>query len=133
MKLTYVVPGLLALVASGALAHEIIHNEHADHDHGADCGHQAIEHAGHVDYLHDGHMHHAHEAHFHEHAFDITSTNPEDEQLTSKVDGDAAHSSPNDTHMVVQHGAHFDHVHDGRLHHAHGDHIDDHGPVKLIT
>jgi hypothetical protein len=33
----------------------------------------------------------------------------------------------------VQHGDHMDFVHDGHLHHLHGDHTDDHGAVKLIT
>jgi hypothetical protein len=30
------------------------HPGHA-HEHGADCGHVAVEHAGHTDYIHDGH------------------------------------------------------------------------------
>jgi hypothetical protein len=35
--------------------------------------------------------------------------------------------------MSVQHGAHVDYIHDGHLHHLHGDHADDHGPVKLLA
>jgi len=35
------------------------HDGHT-HQHGAKCGHVAIEHDGHVDYLHDGHLHHVH-------------------------------------------------------------------------
>lgn len=37
------------------------------HDHGADCGHQAVPHADHVDYVHDGHRHAAHAGHYDEH------------------------------------------------------------------
>lgn len=37
------------------------------HEHGPDCGHEAIPHGDHVDYLHDGHRHAAHEGHYDEH------------------------------------------------------------------
>lgn len=37
------------------------------HEHGPDCGHEAIPHGDHVDYLHDGHRHAAHGAHYDEH------------------------------------------------------------------
>ena len=37
------------------------------HEHGPDCGHEAIPHDDHVDYLHDGHLHAAHEGHYDEH------------------------------------------------------------------
>jgi hypothetical protein len=33
------------------------------HQHGADCGHDAVPHADHADYLVKGHLHHAHETH----------------------------------------------------------------------
>lgn len=32
----------------------------------------------------------------------------------------------------VPHGDHIDYIVDGRLHHPHGDHCDDHGPVEVI-
>ena len=32
-------------------------HDHTDHEHGPDCGHEAVEHEGHVDYVHDGHRH----------------------------------------------------------------------------
>jgi hypothetical protein len=35
--------------------------------------------------------------------------------------------------MVVPHGDHFDFVFFGRLHHVHGDHCDDHGPITVIN
>lgn len=46
-----------------------VHAEHtvAEHAHGADCGHDTIEHDGHVDYLHDGHKHAEHGDHYDEH------------------------------------------------------------------
>jgi hypothetical protein len=31
----------------------------------------------------------------------------------------------------VPHGDHVDYLVDGHLHHAHGDHCDDHGPVQV--
>ena len=39
----------------------------ADHAHGTDCGHQAVQHGDHVDYVHDGHKHAAHGDHYDEH------------------------------------------------------------------
>lgn len=41
-------------------------NEHP-HEHGADCGHPAVQHGDHVDYVHDGHRHAAHGEHYDEH------------------------------------------------------------------
>ncbi len=42
--------------------------ERHDHEHGPDCGHEAVEHDDHVDYVHDGHRHAPHEGHYDEHA-----------------------------------------------------------------
>lgn len=46
-----------------------LHAEHTltDHRHGADCGHQTIEHGDHVDYLHGTHRHAEHDDHYDEH------------------------------------------------------------------
>lgn len=44
--------------------------ERHPHEHGLDCGHEAVPHGDHVDYLHDGHRHAAHEGHYDEHATD---------------------------------------------------------------
>lgn len=44
-----------------------VHDDHTDHDHGPDCGHEAVTHDDHVDYVHDGHRHAAHEGHWDEH------------------------------------------------------------------
>src|SRR5580704_10925438 len=38
---------------------------------------------------------------------------------------------PNCGHEAVPHGDHIDYLVNGRLHHPHGDHCDDHGPVQL--
>ncbi|MGY6551665.1 MAG: hypothetical protein ACXIT4_07170 [Erythrobacter sp.] len=124
-----------AICVSGPLAaHEIIHSAHDDHAHGAGCGHAALEHAGHVDYLHDGHLHHVHDGHVDEHMLDITSTNPAAEELVMLVTSDDhRHGHAGEEHDMVQHGTHMDYIHDGRLHHLHGDHTDDHGPVKLVA
>lgn len=120
----------LSLGLMSANAHDVVHGDHA-HAHKGGCGHAAVAHDGHVDYLHDGHLHHAHEQHVHEHVVAVSSANPVDEDLTTKVANDR-HAGADDRHESVQHGDHFDHLHDGRLHHAHGDHVDDHGPVELL-
>jgi ethanolamine utilization protein EutQ (cupin superfamily) len=33
----------------------------------------------------------------------------------------------------VPHGDHIDYIVDGRLHHVHDGHCDDHGPVEIIN
>ncbi|MFF5020902.1 zinc transporter permease [Micrococcus luteus] len=47
--------------------HAIAEHTIEEHRHGADCGHEAVEHDGHTDYLHDGHRHHEHDDHYDEH------------------------------------------------------------------
>lgn len=37
------------------------------HEHGPDCGHEAVEHGDHVDYVVDGHLHHPHGDHCDDH------------------------------------------------------------------
>ncbi len=46
-----------------------VHAEHkpAEHVHGADCGHETVQHGDHVDYVHDGHKHALHGDHYDEH------------------------------------------------------------------
>lgn len=44
-----------------------MYDDHGDHEHGPDCGHEAVDHDGHTDYLHDGHRHFAHDGHWDEH------------------------------------------------------------------
>ena len=124
----------LPLLAAPLAAHEVIHAAHESHTHGASCGHAALDHGGHVDYLHDGHLHHGHDGHVDEHAIEVSAANPAAEELVARVTSDAhAHGHDGEEHAMVQHGAHMDFIHDGRLHHRHGDHTDDHGPVKLLA
>jgi hypothetical protein len=60
-----------------------------------------------------------------ERRIDVTPTNPDEcQQLGCK----GPHEGKAE---VVSHGDHQDFIVDGRLHHAHGDHCDDHGPVKI--
>ncbi|WP_192881783.1 hypothetical protein [Haemophilus haemolyticus] len=35
-------------------------------------------------------------------------------------------------HEAVPHGDHIDYLVNGRLHHQHGDHCDDHGAVSVV-
>lgn len=103
------------------------HPNHA-HKHGPTCGHTAVRHAGHVDYLHDGHLHHVHEDHVDEHAIAVDAANPV--QCTPQTRCSHQHG-PSCGHEAVPHGDHVDYLVGGRLHHPHGDHCDDHGPVQL--
>lgn len=41
--------------------------ERHEHEHGPECGHEAVVHGDHVDYVHDGHLHAAHQGHYDEH------------------------------------------------------------------
>ena len=109
------------------------HEGHEGHVHGADCGHKAIEHAGHVDYLHDGHLHHTHGDHVDKHTLEIGNKNPADctpSHACGAHDGAHTHG-PGCGHDAVPHGDHTDYLVDGHLHHAHGGHCDDHGPVVV--
>ncbi|MEE4316259.1 MAG: hypothetical protein V2I74_04690 [Erythrobacter sp.] len=124
----------LPFAATPVMAHEVLHAGHDAHAHGKGCGHQALEHAGHVDFLHDGHLHHGHAGHVDEHALEVSTVNPEAEELSATVTSDDhMHGHAGEEHMSVQHGTHVDFIHDGRLHHVHGDHMDDHGTVKLLA
>jgi len=123
-----------AIMASGAGAHDMLHSAHEGHAHGDSCGHAALEHGGHVDYLHDGHLHNAHDSHVDEHTLPVSSVNPDAEELAQTVSGENhMHGHDGEEHMMVQHGAHYDYIHEGRLHFVHDDHTDDHGPVKIVA
>lgn len=108
------------------------HDAH-DHTHGPNCGHKTIEHDGHQDFLHDGHLHHVHGDHVDEHAIAIGGANSAtctpghacQDHVASHVHGPAC------GHEAVAHGDHTDYVVQGHLHHAHGSHCDDHGPVTV--
>ncbi|MDF1657466.1 MAG: hypothetical protein P1U58_07630 [Verrucomicrobiales bacterium] len=103
-----------------------------DHQHGEGCGHTAIKHDGHVDYLHDGHLHHqCEDGAVEEHAIPVTDENP-DGCCGSSAHEDGHVHGPDCGHESVPHGDHVDYIVDGRLHHPHGEHCDDHGPVELV-
>jgi hypothetical protein len=42
--------------------HDCEHHD-SDHVHGADCGHETVQHGDHVDYVVAGHLHHQHDGH----------------------------------------------------------------------
>lgn len=103
-------------------------HEGHDHVHGAGCGHTAVLHEGHVDYLHDGHMHHPHGDHVDEHMVGVGANNPSG---CAPVEGAHHVHGEGCGHPAVPHGDHTDYLVDGRLHHVHGDHCDDHGGLAL--
>ena len=59
--------------ATGSWLRGVLHaRSHHDerehrHEHGPECGHEAVPHGDHVDYVHDGHRHAAHGAHYDDH------------------------------------------------------------------
>lgn len=108
-----------------------IHPDHS-HAHAAQCGHTAIHHDDHADYLHDGHLHRPHGDHVDEHIVAVAGPNPAKctPQHTCPTH-DATHShSPVCGHEAVPHGDHSDFLAVGHLHFSHGNHCDDHGPVR---
>ena len=63
---------LFSVTAVASALRDAVHRrkqtaEHHFHEHGDDCGHEALPHAGHLDYVHDGHRHAPHEGHYDEH------------------------------------------------------------------
>lgn len=107
-----------------------IHSNHG-HRHGAGCGHKAVQHDGHTDYLHDGHLHHAHGDHVDEHAVAVGGPNPAVCTPSHACGGhDKGHRhGAGCGHEAVPHGDHVDFLVAGHLHHAHGEHCDDHGKL----
>ena len=109
------------------------HDQHT-HAHGAGCGHKRIAHDGHEDYLHDGHLHHVHGNHVDEHALDESAKNPGacTPSHACGAHGEDHVHGPGCGHEAVPHGTHVDYLVAGHLHHAHGSHCDDHGPVTAV-
>ncbi|KZX58732.1 hypothetical protein A3709_17160 [Halioglobus sp. HI00S01] len=109
-------------------------HKHHDHEHGPGCGHTAIVHGDHIDYLHDGHLHHPHLDHVDEHVIEVSERNPDQCTAGSSPAGheDGHVHGPGCGHEAVPHGDHIDYLVDGRLHHPHGDHCDDHGPLEIV-
>jgi hypothetical protein len=90
----------------------------------------AVRHDGHVDYLAHGHLEHQEKGKVTEHVIAVSKTNPDgcNHQGTGHDKGHV--HGPNCGHPAVPHGDHTDYLVNGRLHHVHGDHCDDHGPVE---
>jgi hypothetical protein len=105
-----------------------------DHTHKAGCGHLRVAHEGHEDYLHDGHMHHVHGDHVDDHALAESSGNPAGCTPSHSCSGHAPGHvhGPSCGHERVPHGDHLDYLVDGHLHHAHGQHCDHHGDVRVV-
>jgi hypothetical protein len=109
-------------------------HHHDNHEHGPGCGHTAVWHEGHVDYLHDGRLHHHDGGTVEEHAFAVSARNPA-ACTPGHVCGGHPRGhvhGPGCGHEAVPHGDHLDYLVDGRLHHPHGDHCDDHGPIEVV-
>lgn len=114
----------------------ITHPNH-DHEHGPGCGHRAVRHGDHIDYLHDGHLHYAHEldnrVHYDEHVIEVSTSNPDGCGHTATRCRETGHvHEAGCGHEAIPHGDHVDYIVDGRLHHPHDGHCDDHGPVTLV-
>ena len=105
-----------------------IHGDH-EHKHSMACGHTKIRHHDHIDFIHDGHLHHEHEGHWDECKIDVSDINPDQ---CKPMNCGCTHDD-DCGHELVPHGDHVDFLVNGRLHHVHGDHCDDHGPVELVT
>lgn len=113
--------------------------EEHPHRHGPGCGHTSIRHEGHVDYVHDGHLHHQEEDRVEEHRIAVSERNPDRCTPEHECSHHAGHpheephaEEESHHHPMVPHGDHMDAIHEGRLHHHHGDHCDDHGPVEVV-
>ncbi|MGF6148425.1 Uncharacterised protein [Kingella potus] len=105
-------------------------HENHTHVHGAGCGHTAVNHNGHTDYLHDGHLHHEHNGHYDEHVIEVSETNADG---CNPVDTCGSHvHGAGCGHEAVPHGDHIDYLVNGRLHHVHNGHCDDHGPLETL-
>jgi hypothetical protein len=113
------------------MAQPSLHPNHA-HQHGPNCGHTAIKHDGHVCYLHDGHLHHVTKGGVEEHKLIVNATNPGKctPQHTCAGHAQGHQHGPQCGHEAVPHGDHVDYLVGGHLHHPHGSHCDDHGPVQ---
>ena len=106
-------------------------HENHSHQHAAGCGHTSVKHDGHLDYVHDGHLHRAHDSHVDECRIEAGGPNP-DACTPNHACGkhDAAHRhGAGCGHEAIPHAGHMDYLIAGHLHHAHGSHCDDHGPL----
>jgi len=109
------------------------HSQHS-HEHGPGCGHTGIRHEDHVDYVHDGHLHHQSGGRVYEHQLEVVGSQPSSCTPGFRDGHDRGHKhGAGCGHEPVPHGDHTDYIVEGRLHHAHGDHCDDHGAVRIVA
>lgn len=92
-----------------------------------------VEHQGHIDCLEGGHLHHKHGDHVDEHVIEVDKTHPDACNHSAKGHPANHVHGPDCGHAAVPHGNHVDYLVEGRLHHPHGDHCDDHGPLKVVS
>lgn len=111
---------------------ENLEHSHDSHLHGPGCGHPAIRHGDHLDYLQNGKLVHLDGEQPIEHHIDVSQTNPDDCRPLPESFTDGHRHGPGCGHPPVPHGDHIDYLVDGRLHHPHGDHCDDHGPLDVL-
>jgi hypothetical protein len=104
------------------------HPTHESHPHQHDpaCGHPRVTWLDKEAFLHDGHLHRAHGGHWDETTVEVSAANPDECHPTPCVDD-------HQTFPAVPHGEHVDHIVNGRLHHMHGGHCDDHGEVHIAA
>ncbi|MNY51494.1 hypothetical protein D3C86_1870870 [compost metagenome] len=100
-------------------------HERHEHQHGQNCGHLKVQWADETGYLHDGHLHRQHGEHWDESSIPVSARNPD----TCQQVACAVHA---EDQPMVPHGDHMDRVVNGRLHHEHAGHCDDHGPVQVL-
>lgn len=98
------------------------------HEHGEKCGHLRIKHGDHIDYLDHDHLQHVIGRKIEEHRIEVTAKNPDHcRQQSCNHTKEQLKNSPK-----IPHGDHFDYLFEGKLHHVHGDHCDDHGTIEIV-
>ncbi|MBC7796067.1 MAG: hypothetical protein H7Z37_04250 [Pyrinomonadaceae bacterium] len=103
-----------------------VHENHT-HVHSENCGHTRIQHNDHFDYLHAGHLHAEHDSHYDECVIAVSDENPAECKMVECL---CSHDDCG--HEIVPHGDHTDFLINGRLHHRHNDHCDDHGAIAVM-
>lgn len=111
-----------------------LHSRHPHEHGGPHCDHPAVVHGDHIDHLHDPHLHHMGPQGVEEHVVAVDEVNPDrctPGHRCGGTDHDERHvHRPACGHLVVPHGDHFDYWVRDHLHHPHGGHCDDHGPLR---
>lgn len=101
----------------------------ANHVHSLHCGHTKVLHHDHIDFVEaNGHLHHKHEDHWDECKIEVSNQNPDGEH---PVEGEIHDEFCG--HQEVPHGDHMDYLVNGRLQHVHDNHVDDHGPLDIVS